>query len=137
MKRDMKKKEPLFKIVPNSIVKGDSIGHLVCETIPEHPQAMHLKDRKKRYVLLHRVLLENHLGHLIDTNKYEIHHKDENPTNNAISNLQLTDSSNHQKEHSRKRKFWKKSPMNKPNHKLASKNVIKLFLGKNRSWLCE
>jgi hypothetical protein len=123
----MSKKKPLFKIVPDSIVKGDEIGHLVCETIPVHPDALSLPDRKKRYIYLHRVILENSLGHIIDTKKYEVHHKDEDPSNNALSNLELTTHHEHAKDHSKKKKFWKKSPMNKPNRKSALR-VVSAFL---------
>jgi len=53
--------------------------------------------------------MENHLGHLIPDDA-EVHHKDEDPTNNAISNLKLTTKSEHATHH----KFWKKSPRTKP-----------------------
>jgi hypothetical protein len=64
--------------------------------------------------------MENHLGRLIDPKKEEIHHKDENPKNNTLSNLELTNKAKHQKEHAHKdkrweeSKFWKKSPRTKP-----------------------
>ena len=126
----MSKKKKLFKIIPDSIVKGDSIGHLVCETDPVHPDAMSLPDRKKRYIYLHRVVMENSLGHLIDPDKYEVHHKDENPANNALSNLELVSKSDHAQGHSFKKKFWKKSPRNKPGREAACR-VAGQFL--NRS----
>jgi hypothetical protein len=123
--------KPLFKIIKESIVKGDSIGHLVCETIPEHPDALNLPDRKKKYVYLHRVIMENHLGKILDMKKYEIHHKDEDPSNNALSNLKLTTHHEHAKTHSKKKKFWKKSPRNKPGRKASlrvSVNFVQLCL---------
>ena len=66
----MAKKKIHFKIVKDSIVKGTGAGagagYYVCETIPPHPRAMHLKDRKRTYVYLHEVILENKLGRLLD-----------------------------------------------------------------------
>jgi len=117
----------LFKIIPNSIVKGDAKGHLVCETDPVHPDSILLPDRKKRYVYLHKVIMDNHLGKIIDSKKYEIHHKDDNPANNAISNLEITTHQNHAKTHSKEKKFWKKSPLNKPKRKHALK-VVESYL---------
>ena len=105
--------KPLFKIDPGSIVKGTQDGHLYCTTTPEHPEAMKLKDRKKRYVYLHRVMMENSLGRLIDTKKEEVHHKDEDPSNNAISNLKITSKGEHARGHAKKKKFWKESPRTK------------------------
>lgn len=122
-------KKPLFKIVPDSCVKGDSTGHIVCETIPVHPHALKLPDRKKRYVPLARVVMENSLGHIVDYDKYEVHHKDENPSNNALSNLELITHHEHARNHSKKKKFWKKSPRNKPNRKSAFR-VVSAFLSR-------
>lgn len=123
----MAKRKPLFKIVPDSCVKGDSIGHIVCETIPVHPYALKLPDRKKQYIPLARVVIENSLGHIIDYTKYEVHHKDEDPSNNALSNLELTTHHEHARTHSKKKKFWKKSPRNKPGRE-ASLRVIRAYL---------
>lgn len=122
-------KKPLFKIIPDSIVKGTGDGHLVCRTIPVHPGAFKLAEHKEPYVYLARVILENHLGKIIDTDKFEVHHKDENPANNAISNLVLTTTQDHARGHSKKKKFWKKSPRTKPGQKRKSaQRVIEAFL---------
>jgi hypothetical protein len=122
-----KKKKHLFKIIPDSIVKGDAKGHLVCETVPEHPYAISLPDRQKKYIYLHRVVMDNSLGYVTDPEKIEIHHKDDNPENNALSNLVMKSHSEHAREHSKKKKFWKKSPENKPSHKSALR-VVSAFL---------
>jgi|WetSurMetagenome_2_1015567.scaffolds.fasta_scaffold1725020_1 hypothetical protein len=109
-----------FKIIKDSIVKGTGRGVLYCETIPEHPDAKKLKDRDRKYIEVHRVVMENQLGRLINPKKEEVHHKDENPGNNAPSNLELTQKAKHQRNHAlkekrwEKTKFWKKSPRTKP-----------------------
>lgn len=118
-----KKSFTKFKIDPGSMVVGDGIGHLYCTTTPTHPDAMKLKDRDKRYTPVHRVVMENHLGHLVDPDKYDINHKDGNPKNNNVSNLELVSHSEHAQEHAHKKKFWKKSPRNK-----SAQRVIESFL---------
>jgi len=118
-----------FKIIKDSIVKGDAKGHLVCETEPVHPHALSLPDRKKKYIYVHRVVMDNALGKVTDPDKIEIHHKDDDPTNNSLSNLKLMTKSDHAKDHSKDKKFWKKSPRNKPNRKAALR-VAQTFLEK-------
>jgi len=117
-----------FKIIPDSIVKGDAKGHLVCETIPVHPHAISLPDRKKKYVYLHRVIMDNHLGRITDPDTTDIHHKDGDPSNNSISNLELTDKGEHQEIHAPDKKFWKKSPRTKPGQDRKAIKVIEYFL---------
>lgn len=112
-----------FKIDPGSIVVGDGIGHLYCTTTPTHPDGMKLKDRDKRYIPVHRVVIENHLGRLINPKKEDINHKDGNPKNNAISNLELVTHAEHARGHAKQKKFWKKSPRNK-----SAQRVIESFL---------
>jgi hypothetical protein len=119
-------KKPLFKIDPGSAVVGTGDGHLVVTTTPDHPTGTKMKDHKKTYVGLHIVKMENHLGRLLKDHE-EVHHKDGNPKNNALSNLELTTHPEHAHTHSKKKKFWKKSPRNKPGRKSALK-VVKAFL---------
>ena len=119
-------KKPLFTIDKDSIVKGTADGHLYCTTTPDHPMGEVRKDRKKRYVYLARAKMELHLGRYLKENE-EVHHKDENPANNALSNLVLTTKPEHARDHSKKKKFWKKSPMNKPSRKSALR-VVQAFL---------
>lgn len=126
-------KKPLYKVDPGSIVKGTGDGHLVCTTTPNHPYAFKLKEHKKPYVYLARVVYENSLGKLIPKGA-EIHHKDNNPANNALSNLELSTHGDHAKGHAKKKKFWKRSPRIKPGRK-AAQRVIETFL--NRSGLCD
>lgn len=79
----------LFEI-KKVIKKGDYLYALV----PDHPNAT-----KNGYALLHRVLMENHLGRLLEKNEV-VHHLDENRHNNAIENLQVMDSKEHNRMHS-------------------------------------
>lgn len=54
--------------VKKIINKGDYLYALV----PEHPNCT-----KNGYVLLHRIVMENHLGRLLNTNEI-VHHIDHN-----------------------------------------------------------
>ena len=131
--------KPLWKIIPDSIVKGDSIGHLVCEVesltpkYKQHPNALKLKDRNKRYVYVHVIKMENSLGKVIDSSKFEVHHKNENPADNRLSNLELVSKADHAQGHSFKKKFWKKSPRNKPGREAAYR-VAGQFLNISQSF---
>lgn len=57
---------------------------------PDHPYAISdgKGKGKGRYVLEHRLVMEQHLGRYLLPNEV-VHHKDENPSNNDISNLEL------------------------------------------------
>jgi len=69
--------------------------------------------------------MENTLGHIIpDIEKYEVHHKDENPTNNDPSNLALKTKSSHPQGH----EFWKKSPRTKPGKRRKAHLIAQRFL---------
>jgi len=116
--------KPLFKIIDK--VKGSGQGYWYAVTEPEHPNAMTLKDHKRKYIYLHRVVMENHLGRLIDPKTEEVHHKDENKANNNISNLELSINNEQQGDHAKKNKFWKKSPRTK--ERVSSLNVVSKFL---------
>jgi len=115
----------MFKIIPGSIVKGTGEGYMYCDTEPTHPASRKLKDRKRRYVYLHRVVMENKLGRLLKKDE-QVDHKDGDKANNDPSNLELSVLGPHQKHHAENgNSFWKKSPMNKPGRgKAASDEVI-------------
>lgn len=61
--------------------------------VKEHPA----KD-KRGYVLLHRLVMEDHLGRYLNNDEF-IHHKDGNKLNNELSNLELIYPEKHAKEH--------------------------------------
>lgn len=56
---------------------------------PEHPNSDAVG-----YLLYHRVLIENKLKRYLEDWEL-VHHKDGNPSNNKLSNLELTDSKGH------------------------------------------
>lgn len=75
----------LHKLVSNN-------GYL-CLFLPNHPEAM-----RNGYVRVHRMVMADHLGRkLLPTE--EVHHKDGNPTNNDLSNLELIDGGEHTRLH--------------------------------------
>ena len=81
------------------ISKGDYNYALV----PEHPNAT-----KNGYVLMHRIIVENHLGRILNTNEV-VHHLDGNKKNNDISNLQVMSDIEHAKHHQKdKGRFYVK-----------------------------
>jgi len=109
---------PPFKIIPGSIIRATKGGYYYCQTDPVHKNSEVRSDRKARYIYLHRVVMENHLGRLLDPEKEQVDHKDKDKSNNKISNLELVLKGEHQKDHvSRGNHFWKKSPRNKPHRK--------------------
>lgn len=71
------------------VSKGDYLYALV----PEHPKAT-----KNGYVLLHRVVMENHLGRVLNANEV-VHHRDHDKKNNVLENLELLDSKEHNRIH--------------------------------------
>lgn len=76
-----------------NIEKVVSKGDYYYAVVPTHPNKT-----KHNYVLLHRVIMENHLGRVLNKNEV-VHHKDGNKKNNDISNLQLLTNSEHSKLH--------------------------------------
>lgn len=57
--------------------------------MPDHPNAT-----KNGYVLMHRVIMENHLGRLLGKDEV-VHHKDHNKFNNSVDNLEVMDKNAH------------------------------------------
>ncbi len=60
-----------------------------CVYLPQHPHA-----RTNGYVYIHRIVMENHLGRILDSNEH-VHHKNENRKDNRIENLGLVTNSQH------------------------------------------
>lgn len=81
----------MFNII--STCKGG--GYMYARTEPKHPNA-----NSKGLYPLHRVIVENRLGRLLDR-KEVVHHKDGNKSNNSDCNLELMTVSNHSKHHSK------------------------------------
>ena len=83
-----------------NIQKTVSKGNYIYAVVPEHPKAT-----RNHYVLMHRVIMENYLGRMLEDNEV-VHHKDHNKKNNSIDNLELLTyrehNELHSKEHGRK-----------------------------------
>jgi hypothetical protein len=100
----------------DDVVKAGSLGYLYVTTDPPHPYGESRKDRNKKYVYLHRAVMEKHLGRYLEPEE-QVDHKDKDKTNNSPNNLRLRNLGEHQKEHSLTNHFWKTSPLNKPHKK--------------------
>lgn len=70
-------------------------GAYLYAVVPEHPKSI-----RCGYVLMHRVVMENHLGRILGDDEV-VHHKDENKHNNEISNLEVQTNSAHASAHGR------------------------------------
>ncbi len=83
--------QELFKIL--SVCKGG--GYRYCRTEPPHP-----KRNKRGLYPLHRVVMENKLGRLLE--RFEIvHHIDEDKFNDSPNNLEIKTNSEHTGLHKR------------------------------------
>ena len=123
--------KPLFKINPGSKVTGTGRGVIYVTTTPVHPHGIKMKEHKVTYIPKQIVVMENHLGRMLELSKgEEVHHKDGNPKNNALSNLILKTHSEHQKEHALKEKRWEKSKFWKHSPRTKPRKVAQLFLEK-------
>lgn len=71
--------------IRKEIKKGDYLYALVLD----HPNAT-----KNGYVLMHRVIMENHLGRLLGKDEVVLH-KDHNKFNNSVDNLEVMDKNAH------------------------------------------
>lgn len=75
--------------IKKTVRKGDYLYAVV----KEHPNSS-----KYGYVLYHRIVMENHLGRILNLNEV-VHHIDGDKFNNNISNLQLMNCKDHVKLH--------------------------------------
>lgn len=82
----------LFWKIEKRIKKGDYLYSLV----PKHPKAT-----KNGYVLEHRVVMENHLGRLLDPNEV-VHHRNGDKHDNRLENLEVMDYRKHSCHHASK-----------------------------------
>lgn len=72
------------------IVKKGDYAYAV---VPEHPRAT-----KHGYVLVHRIVVENHLNRLLNANEV-VHHKNGQMHDNRLENLEVLTNSKHAKHH--------------------------------------
>jgi HNH endonuclease len=63
-------------------------GYRYAVAADNHPNPAYVKPSGTKYVLLHRQVMERHLGRFL-TAEEVVHHRDGDPTNNEIENLQL------------------------------------------------
>lgn len=79
------------------IEKIVSKGDYLYTVVRDHP-----KKTKNDYVLLHRVLMENHLGRLLDSDEI-VHHKNHDRKDNRIENLEIMTMKEHSRMHMKER----------------------------------
>jgi len=63
-------------------------GYIVIVAPDDHPYPSETKASGLKYILEHRLVMETELGRYLEPEEV-VHHKDENPSNNNIDNLQL------------------------------------------------
>ena len=82
----------MFEI--KKVVSKGQYNYAVC---PDHPNRT-----RNSYVLLHRVLMENHLGRLL-TRGEVVHHLNHNKKDNRIENLEVMTAAEHSRKHAKDR----------------------------------
>jgi hypothetical protein len=118
------------KIDMDTKVKASGNGYWYVCTIPEHPFGEKRDDRKKKYIYLHRAILEKKLGRYLTHNE-QADHIDGDKDNNSSDNVRLKTLGEHQKEHAENgNHFWTKSPRNKKRRKGASTSMVRNVLKK-------
>lgn len=76
-----------------------SKGDYFYARVPKHPRAT-----ARGYVLLHRIVMENHLGRLLNEDEI-VHHRNEDKKDNSVENLELMTLPDHCRHHSSEPKF--------------------------------
>lgn len=84
---------PMFEIL--SVCKGG--GYQYARTSPQHPR----RNSKGLYPL-HRVIMENHLGRLLE-HWEQVHHKNEDRFDNRPENLEVLSRAEHARHHAEER----------------------------------
>lgn len=74
-------------------------GYVFCVAPDDHPYPAYTKPNGLKYILEHRLVMEQMIGRYLDPAEV-VHHRDENPSNNDPSNLILVESqAAHVREH--------------------------------------
>lgn len=63
-------------------------GYVFVVAPDSHPFPAYTKKSGLKYILEHRFVMEQHIGRYLLRSEV-VHHRDRNPSNNAIENLQL------------------------------------------------
>lgn len=102
-------------IKDGDIVKANGLGYMYwTEPPPDHPYAMPMKDRNKKYLYLHVARMENKLGRFLDPKTEQVHHKNGNKKDNSPGNLEVALLGEHQRDHANNgNSFWENSSANK------------------------
>lgn len=107
--------EPSLWNIEKIISKGD---YFYC-IVRDHPNRT-----KNDYVLLHRVIVENHLGRLLNADEV-VHHINEDKKDNRIENLEVLTASEHAKHH--------KSSIGRKLLEIRCPECSKIFIREKRS----
>lgn len=78
--------------IGRTIKKGKNTNYVLIH-YPDHPHK-----NKDGNVFEHRLIMEKHLGRILEKDE-EIHHKDRNGMNNDLSNLVVLTQAEHKREH--------------------------------------
>ena len=82
------------RVCPITHLKLSNIMGRPAVFVPEHP-----KSNNRGYVLRARYLMEQKLGRSLGSREH-VHHKDENPTNDHLGNLEVMSIAEHSRHHS-------------------------------------
>lgn len=112
------------------IEKIVSKGDYLYAVVKDHPRRT-----KYNYVLYHRIIVENHLGRLLNSNEI-VHHKNHDKRDNRIENLEVMRSSEHAKLHaSEKGREW--AELKCPNcDEIFHRELRQTFLKKGSRYTC-
>lgn len=116
-----------------NIRKIVSKGDYDYAVVPQHPKAT-----KNHYVLLHRVIVENHIGRLLNENEV-VHHINGDKKDNRIQNLEVMDKRQHNRHHGQEvgRKMLKlKCPWCKKEFILEQHNSFRHNKKRKRKYNC-
>ena len=80
-------------VLERKLISYGTKNRYLARRVPKHPNA-----DSKGYVMEHRLVMESHIGRYLNREEV-VHHIDENPRNNDISNLQVMTKKDHDSLH--------------------------------------